>query len=147
MRDRELLAIFISLKFFRHQVEGQDIIILTDHKPLQYAFLQASDKASERQRKQLDFISQITTKIIYVPGKENEVADALSRIEAIDMPMVVSTDELYEEQQKDKELELLLKKGTSLALKKLHLNDGDKTIYCNVADQIRICVPARFTRE
>lgn len=88
--DRELLAIYSSLKFFRHLVEGRDVTILTDHKPLQYAFLQASDKSSERQKRQLDFISQITTKIIHVAGKENTITDALSRIDAIDMPQIVT---------------------------------------------------------
>lgn len=139
--DRELLAIYSALKFFRHMVEGQDVTIMTDHKPLQYAFQQPLDKASERQRRQLSFISQITTQIIYVSGKENTVADALSRIEAIDMPVVVTTDELYEEQQKDKELQTLLRSETALTLKKLRLDEGDKTIYCDVTDQIRIYVP------
>lgn len=68
--DGELLAMFAGLKFFKHMAEGRDVTILTDHKPLQYAFVQASDKASERQRKQLDFIGQITTKIVYVSGKK-----------------------------------------------------------------------------
>lgn len=42
--DRELLAIYSALKFFRHMTEGRDVTILTDHRPLQYAFAQASER-------------------------------------------------------------------------------------------------------
>ncbi|CAL1683860.1 unnamed protein product [Lasius platythorax] len=145
--DRELLAIYAALKFFRHMVEGRDVTIATDHKPLQYAFQQPLDKASERQRRQLSFISQITTKITYLAGKENTVADALSRIEEINMPVIVTTDELAEEQQKDEELQTLLKSKTSLNLKKLRLDNGDKTVYCDVTDEIRIYVPTSLRRR
>lgn len=145
--DRELLAIYADLKFFRHMVEGRDVTIATDHKPLQYAFQQPLDKASERQRRQLSFISQITTKITYLAGKENTVADALSRLEEINMPIIVTTDELADEQQKDQELQTLLKSKTSLNLKKLRLDDGDKTVYCDVIDEIRIYVPTSLRRR
>jgi len=54
--DGELQAVYSSLKFFRSMVEGRKLIIKTDHKPLTYAFLQKSDKASPRQIRQLDLI-------------------------------------------------------------------------------------------
>lgn len=115
--------------------------VLTDHRPLQYAFLQASDKASERQRRQLDFISQITTNIIYIAGDKNQVADALSRIKTISLPVIVTTEELHEEQLKDEELRALLETETLLSLKPLRLDEGDKIIYCNIDKEIRIYVP------
>jgi len=145
--DRELLAIYSALKFFKHMVKGRDVTILTDHKPLQYAFHQPLDKASERQRRQLSFISQITTRIIYVAGKENTVADTLSRIESIDMPVIVTTEELYEGQQEDEELKTLLKTKTALTLKKFRLDDGERAIYCDVTDRIRIYVPTALRRR
>lgn len=145
--DRELLAIYSALKFFRHMVEGRDVTILTDHKPLQYAFAQASDKASERQRRQLDFISQITTNIVYIAGHKNQVADALSRIEIINMPVIVTTDELYEAQQNDEELRTLLEAETSLTWKQLRLDGGEKTIYCSVDKDIRIYVPKSLRKR
>ena len=36
--DRELLAIYKSIKHFRHMIEGRNFTIYTDHKPLTYAF-------------------------------------------------------------------------------------------------------------
>ena len=78
--DRELTAVFESIKYFRHFLEGQSFAIVTDHKPLIYAFTQKSEKASPRQQRQLSFISQYTTRIEYLPGIDNVVADSLSRV-------------------------------------------------------------------
>ncbi|GFW39232.1 transposon Tf2-9 polyprotein [Trichonephila clavipes] len=79
--DRELLAIYISVKRFRHMLEGRDFIIYTDQKPLVYAFMQNPDKCSPRQWRHLDFISQFSTDVRHINGTRNAVADALSRIE------------------------------------------------------------------
>ncbi|GFX54518.1 retrovirus-related Pol polyprotein from transposon 412 [Trichonephila clavipes] len=79
--DRELLAIYISVKRFRHMLEGRDFIIYTDQKPLMYAFMQNPDKCSPRQWRHLDFISQFSTDVRHINGTHNAVADALSRIE------------------------------------------------------------------
>ncbi|GFW20809.1 hypothetical protein TNCV_1050301 [Trichonephila clavipes] len=79
--DRELLAMYISVKRFRHMLEGRDFIIYTDQKPLMYAFMQNPDKCSPRQWRHLDFISQFSTDVRHINGSRNAVADALSRIE------------------------------------------------------------------
>jgi cleavage and polyadenylation specificity factor subunit 1 len=42
--DRELLAVYEAIKYFRHIVEGRPFVIFTDHKPLIYAFQQRRDK-------------------------------------------------------------------------------------------------------
>ena len=81
--DRELTAIYEAIKHFRHFMEGRDFKILTDHKPLSYALTQRSETASPRQKTQLYFIFQFSTKIDYLPGKDNVVADSLSRKESI----------------------------------------------------------------
>ena len=58
--DRELLAIYLAIKHFRHFLEGRQFHILTDHKPLTYALHTRLDRHSPRQARQLDFISQFT---------------------------------------------------------------------------------------
>ena len=82
--DRELLGIYLAVKHFRYMLEGRQFLIRTDHKPLVYAFQQKLDKASPRQIRQLDFIAQFSTNIEHISGKDNVVADPLSRIEAVD---------------------------------------------------------------
>ncbi|CAB0041815.1 unnamed protein product [Trichogramma brassicae] len=77
---------------------------MTDHRPLSFALEQKSDKFSPRQSRQLDFISRFDAKIVYTPGDENPVADALSRIDAITMPTTLNSAQISAEQQKDEQL-------------------------------------------
>ena len=102
--DRELLAIYSAIKFFRHLVEGRKFAIYTDHKPLIFAFQQNPDKASPRQFRYLEYIAQYSTDIRYLQGSENYVADAFSRINAISSMKTVSIEELAEAQANDPEL-------------------------------------------
>ena len=60
--DRELTAIFKSIKHFQHFLESCVFEIFTDHKPLVYAFSQRSDKASPRQLRQFEFYIPIFDK-------------------------------------------------------------------------------------
>lgn len=77
--------------------------IKTDHKPLIFIFKQKSDRASPKQARQIDFISQYTTDIVHISGTENPVADALSRIEAVNVPVLFNTEEIATEQQQDED--------------------------------------------
>ena len=132
--DRELLAVYETIKFFRHMVEGRDFCILTDHKPLVYAFQQKAGKASPRQVRQLDFIGQFSTNIIHISGEQNTVADTLSRVNEITTPTFIDTDDLAKEQEKDAELKALLNSDTtSLQLEKLTPQAGQKAIWCDTS--------------
>ncbi|GFU90219.1 gag-pol polyprotein [Trichonephila clavipes] len=90
--DRELLAIYSAIGHFRYMLEARDFTVVTDHKPLTYAFRQKSDKCSPRQIRQLDFISQFTTNIVHIPGSDNIAADVLSRVSTITFPSQIDYD-------------------------------------------------------
>ena len=47
--DRELLAAYEAVRYFRRVLEGRDFVNRTDHRPLVYAAAQSADKASPRQ--------------------------------------------------------------------------------------------------
>lgn len=130
--DRELLGVFAAVKHFQHYLECRQFTIHTDHKPLIYAFRQRADKASDRQLRQLQFISQFTTDIQHVKGEDNIVADALSRVEAISMPTVLSARAIAEAQQDDSELAELIAQPTSLKLQQIAL-EPEANIYCDIS--------------
>lgn len=46
--DRELLAVHLAVRHFRHFLEGRDFTVFTDHKPLTFAFAKVSDPWSAR---------------------------------------------------------------------------------------------------
>ena len=75
--DRELLAIYLAVKHFRHLVDGRKLTIFSDHKPLSHVI--SMKNPTQRQLRQISFISEFTTDIKYIAGKDNVVADCLSR--------------------------------------------------------------------
>ncbi|GBM37261.1 Transposon Ty3-I Gag-Pol polyprotein [Araneus ventricosus] len=106
--DRELLAVYSAIQYFRHMLETRPFALYVDHKPLTYAFRQNSDKCSPRRLRQLDFISQFTTDIRYVPGKENVVADSLSRVCEIQFSSLADLKLWESSQNSDPELKSIL---------------------------------------
>jgi RNase H-like domain found in reverse transcriptase len=77
--DRELLACYEAVCHFRWLLEGRKFYILSDHKPLSFALHKAADAWSARQQRQLSYVAEFTSDIRHVPGRENVVADMLSR--------------------------------------------------------------------
>lgn len=120
--DRELLSIYLAIRHFRHFVEGRDLRLFTDHKPLIYAFAKTSDPISARQQRQLSVISEFTTDIRHVSGKQNVVADALSRI--CTLMDTVSPQALHEAQQSDPELAAVRTCLTSLKFEDVEMSPG-----------------------
>lgn len=148
--DRELLAVYEAIKFFRYMVEGRNFAVRTDHKPLIFAFRQKAAKASPRQLRHLDFISQFTTTFIHIHGEENDIADALSRVNEIELPSIVNSEELSHKQQQDAELQQLLTQpaSTMLKLKRMVPVGMHTAIVCDTStDFIRPYVPATLRRK
>ncbi|GBP73155.1 Transposon Tf2-11 polyprotein [Eumeta japonica] len=123
--DRELLATFEAMKHFRHMLEARDFVIYTDHKPLCHAFKTGKDKCSPEQYRHLDFISQFSTDIRHIFGRDNIVADTLSRIVQLDN--VVDFVKLANAQESDPELKQILKYGSALQLQKRHVPGTKQT--------------------
>ena len=46
--DRELLAIYLSIKHFRHFLEGGSFTVFTDHKQLTFALGSSTDRSPDK---------------------------------------------------------------------------------------------------
>ena len=77
--DRELLGVHLAIRHFRFMLEGRHISVYTDHKPLVHATAKTAELWSSRQQRHLSAISEFTTDIRHVSGKNNTVADCLCR--------------------------------------------------------------------
>jgi len=76
--ERELLAIVWALGKLQNYLYGsREINIFTDHQPLTFAV--ADKNTSAKIKRWKAYIDQYNAKVCYKPGKENFVADALSR--------------------------------------------------------------------
>ncbi|GKE18181.1 putative reverse transcriptase domain-containing protein [Tanacetum coccineum] len=79
--DLELGAVVFALKMWRHYLYGTKCVVFIDHKSLQHILDQK--ELNMRQRRWLELLSDYDCEICYHLGKENVVADALSRKELI----------------------------------------------------------------
>lgn len=91
--DRELSAIYKTVRHFQHYPEGMSFNIYTDHKPLIFAFQQNADKMPPIRARRLSYLAQFNTEILYLPDKDNDVVDALSRINTFTAPTIFNWDD------------------------------------------------------
>lgn len=145
--DRELLAIYSAIRHFRHMLEGREFTVFTDHAPLTHALNQKSDKHSPRQIRHLEFISQFTSDIRYLPGDQNSVADAFSRIEEITLSGL-DYDQIALDQKSDEGLKTILESETGLSLKLISLPSMSQKLFCDISTgTVRPYIPATFQRK
>jgi hypothetical protein len=79
VHEQEMLAIVCAMKEWRHYLHGSShtISIVTDHNTLKY--FESQPHITSRQARWAMFLADFKYEIIYRPGRENIVADALSR--------------------------------------------------------------------
>jgi hypothetical protein len=79
IQDKEILAIINALKQWRGELTGlqSKFLVITDHRALEY--FTTKKQLNSRQSAWLDLIACFDFDITYRPGKENVIADVLSR--------------------------------------------------------------------
>uniref|UniRef100_A0A2N9I716 Integrase catalytic domain-containing protein n=1 Tax=Fagus sylvatica TaxID=28930 RepID=A0A2N9I716_FAGSY len=75
--DKELYALVRALETWQHYLWPREFVIHTDHESLKY--LKGQGKLNQRHARWLEYIETFPYVIRYKQGKENIVADALSR--------------------------------------------------------------------
>lgn len=75
--EREALAVVWAVQKFRGYIEGSEVLVLTDHQPLKWLFsLKSPTGRLARWALQLQMFN---IQFGYTPGRQNAVADTLSR--------------------------------------------------------------------
>lgn len=98
--DRELLALYLGIRHFRYFVGGRAFIAFTDHKPLTFCMTKATNSWSNRQQRQFAYISEFTTDIRHVHGRDNPVSDALSRAVVADVQWELDFESMATDQSR-----------------------------------------------
>eukprot|EP00882_Tetradesmus_deserticola_P001192 GHRQ01001290.1.p1 GENE.GHRQ01001290.1~~GHRQ01001290.1.p1 ORF type:complete len:1007 (-),score=112.72 GHRQ01001290.1:2410-5226(-) len=87
--ELEMLAVVYCVKKWRCYIEGRDVNVFTDHKP--NTFFDTNTMQSRRSARWLEALQGHRLNWNYKPGKQNVVADALSRHPVVDSdPALVS---------------------------------------------------------
>ena len=76
--EKEFLALIMAVEKWRTYLQLQEFVIKTDHKSLSY--LSEQNLHSEMQRKAMTRLMGLKFRIVYRQGKDNIVADSLSRV-------------------------------------------------------------------
>ena len=84
IHEKETYAIVLILQKYRSWLASTlvEIKVLSDHKSLQHWYTEDLNKmvgAMGRRGRWHEFLSQFTIELVYVPGKDHHVSDALSR--------------------------------------------------------------------
>ncbi|XP_039309916.1 uncharacterized protein K02A2.6-like [Solenopsis invicta] len=110
--------------------------------------------ASKNEQEHIAHLRIIFNRLLQAECKLNSVADALSRIESVSMPIIVSLDELADYQKEDEELQDLLSSNSSLQLRNLFflvqliLSGSTSPIYCDCSSElIRPYVPKSLRKR
>ena len=77
VHDLELAAVVHALKMWWHYLLGRKFLLLTDNTCVKNLFTQS--RLNARQARWLAFLSEFDFEVKHIKGKENKVADALSR--------------------------------------------------------------------
>ena len=105
--EQELYALVRALKQWEHYLLSKEFVLLTDHFSLKY--LQAQKNINKMHARWVSYIQRFDFLIKHQAGKENGVADALSRKETLlimlsaeitafnHLPMLYETDEDFGE--------------------------------------------------
>ena len=123
---------YATIRHFRHNLEGRNFFVNTDHKPLTFVMSSVTDRPSLRQ---LAFIAEFTTDIRYVKGETNFVADALSRlsVSVIDNTSAINYKELSADQTLDAEFTRLRHSTSSTINFQLLKSFDNHLIWCDVS--------------
>jgi transposase InsO family protein len=92
--EQELLSVVETLKTYRNMLYGYPLVIYTDHKNLTFERF-----SSDRVTRWRLYTEEFNPKFVYLPGKDNVVADALSRLPMKDDDVISEAvmEELFEE--------------------------------------------------
>ena len=148
--DRELLGLYLAIRHFRYFLEARPFVAFTDHKPITFAFAKVSDPWSPRQQRHLAYISEFTTDVRHIAGKENCVADALSRnvINTVTAQLGIDYTAMALAQRDDEEMKAYRTAVTGLVLKDVEFGPAGNTLLCDISTgQPRPIVPTVWRRK
>ena len=146
--DRELLAIYLGIRHFRFMLEGRIFTVYTDHKPLVHAMLKETEPWSARQQRHLSFISEFTTDIQHIPGKDNVVADCLSRSAINNVTLGIDYTAMAASQVNNEDVQAYRTAITSMKIVTMPVYPDGPELVCDISTgSPRPVVPLNFRRQ
>jgi cleavage and polyadenylation specificity factor subunit 1 len=150
--DRELLAVYLAVRHFRFLLEGRNFPIFTDHRPLVDAMGKQAEPWSARQQRHLAFISEYSTDIRHIAGKDNMVADCFSRtpshIPCDSISIGLDYSAIAAAQKTSKDIQAYKTAITGLRLRMMTMSNDGPELLCDTSQpHPRPVIPPGFRRK
>ena len=147
--DRELLGVDLAIRHFRFMLEGRKFSVYTDHKPLVHAMAKTAELWSSRQQRHLSAISEFITDIRHVSGKNNTVADCLSRATTANaVSLGIDYTDMARAQSASLDVQAYETAVTSLEIINTKVSDQGPELLCDISTGFpRPIVPPDFRRS
>ena len=91
--ERELLGVVFAMERLHNYVHGEPVRVQTDHKRLETIWKKSIATASPRLQRLLLRLARYEIQLEYISGKDNSIADALSRVEPLS-PKSIDTKQI-----------------------------------------------------
>ena len=132
--EKELLAILFGMERFHQYTYGKEVIVESDHKPIEMIHQKSLSSSPPRLQRMLLRLQRYTYTVRYKPGSEMHVPDMLSRA--------------YIHENVDKELEEVLKCQVHLVVSSLPYSDEKiKQIRNATMDDNSLIVVSKLIKE
>ena len=129
-------------------LEGRQFTAFTDHKPLTFCMSKSSDTWTSCQQRHLSYISEFTTDIQHIQGKDNFVADSLSRTTIDSFQLGIDYAMMATDQAEDPEVQSYRTTPSSLVLQDIPFGAQGTTLLCDLsAGRPRPVVPVAWRRR
>ena len=147
--DRELLGVHLAIRHFRFMLEGRQFSVYTDHKPVVHAMANTAELWSSRQQRHLSAISEFTTDIRHVSGKNNTVADCLCRATTANtVSLGIGYTDMARAQSASLDVQAYKTAVTSLEIINTKVSDQGPELLCDISTgSPRPIVPPDFKRS
>ena len=129
--DKELEGIRLGVKHFRPHIAGKKVIIRTDHRPI--VDLARQKHLSARLYRIYELLGTFDITIEYVPGKCNNISDALSRSSEMDEIPIIKDPVILPEGVSEY---LIIGGGDSLVRAIAHSLMGDEEMHQEIRTKI-----------
>ena len=118
-----------------------------DHKPLTFWMAKISDRWTSREQRHLAYISEYTTDIQHIQGKDNPVADALLRATIANIQEGIDCAAMAASQKDDPEVQAYRTASSGLQLEDIPFGTKGTTLRDTSTNQPRPIVPAGWRRR
>ena len=131
-----LLGVHSAILHFPYFLEGQEFTVFTDHNPIVSAMKKKTELKSGRQTRHLATISEFTTDIQHIDGKDVEQEDTMPSF-MFDTVNTVQPGLYYQAmslaQQSDPDVQAYRTAIKSLRLEDVPFSSGSFTLLCDVS--------------